>query len=992
MCKKLICLVVLLSLFAWETSASADLVGRWPLNGNPTDVSGNRHDGVVEGDVIYGEGIFGLAADFNGSNALINCGNVPVLGGGSAISIAFWVKPRNIAQNWAGFVSKWTLDNANRTFWLGQHSTDGWLRFSIYPGGPTAETALDSGRVILRNEEWTHIVCTYDGNIQRIYADGAEVVASPSRNAAITDRGGNLRFGKVAAANWLNGLIDDVHIYSHALTEAEIQAVIRGAVGLASEPNPTDGATDIPRDIALGWTPGEFAATHDVYFGTVFADVNNAGRANPIGVLASQGHVAATYDPPGRLDFGQTYYWRIDEVNAPPASTIFKGDVWSFTVEPLAYQINADRITATASSTNRADEGPANTINGSGLDADDLHSSGNPDMWLSDISGPQPTWIQYEFDKAYKLHQMWVWNYNSSTEPVIGFGVKEATIEYSTGGANWTALGATHEFARGPGAAGYATNTTIDLGGAAAKYVRITANSNWGGILAQYGLSEVRFSYIPVSAREPNPVSGATGVAVDTTLGWRPGREAARHNVYLSTDEQAVIDGTAPMVTVTSPSYATSLNLASTYYWRVDEVNDVETPKAWQGDIWSLSTQEYLVVDDFESYNDIPSGQEGSNLVYETWADGFANPATNGSTIGYTEAFQPSMEKIVIFDGKQSVPLFYNTAASISEIRANVANLQAGKDWSKYGIKGLTLRFYGDPNNVPQQMYAKVNGVKVTYGGNAGNLTLKGWQMWYIDLASLGVNLSNVSTLTIGLERIGGVGSQGKVLLDGIRLYSYDRQLVTPTIPGTTNLVGYWTFDEGTGTTAADSSGKKNNGTITGAQWVAGKVGGALSFDGVDDFVDLGNPPNLPSGASARSICAWAMTNTLSTGWKVVVGYGSPAASQAFGFAQNGGVLSGFGFGNDLLVNNFWQTGLWYHLCLTYDGTTATLYADGVQLLSGAKALNLVLSRARIGRQVNDAAEFWNGLIDDVRLYDRALTQEEVAGLAGVTVPFDKPF
>ena len=271
---------------------------------------------------------------------------------------------------------------------------------------------------------------------------------------------------------------------------------------LASNPSPAHEATDVPRDVTLSWAPGMYADKHDVYFGTGFNDVNDADRTNPLGVLASQNQDANTYDPAGVLDFGQTYYWRVDEVNASPDFTIFKGDVWQFTVEPIAYPIAAENITATASSSNTANEGPENTINGSGLDADDLHSAENRDMWLSSVIGPQPTWIQYEFNRVYKLHQMWVWNYNTPIEPAIGFGVKDATIEYSTDGANWTTLGTTHEFARAPGAADYAHNTTVDLSGVAAKYVKITANSNWGGILPQYGLSEVRFFYVPVLARE----------------------------------------------------------------------------------------------------------------------------------------------------------------------------------------------------------------------------------------------------------------------------------------------------------------------------------------------------------------------------------------------------------------------------------------------------------------------------------------------------------
>ena len=128
---------------------------------------------------------------------------------------------------------------------------------------------------------------------------------------------------------------------------------------------------------------------------------------------------------------------------------------------------------------------------------------------------PQPTWIEYQFDKVYKLHEMLVWNQNQALESVIGYGFKDVTIEYSVDGVDYTTLGTTHEFARAPGAAGYAANTTVDLGGVIAKYVKLTVNSNWGGILAQYGLSEVRFFSIPVLAREPDPALGATDVGVD---------------------------------------------------------------------------------------------------------------------------------------------------------------------------------------------------------------------------------------------------------------------------------------------------------------------------------------------------------------------------------------------------------------------------------------------------------------------------------------------
>ncbi|MHC4596779.1 MAG: discoidin domain-containing protein, partial [Planctomycetota bacterium] len=288
-------------------------------------------------------------------------------------------------------------------------------------------------------------------------------------------------------------------------------------------------------------------------------------------------------------------------MNAPPDFTLYKGEVWQFMAELFAPPVPSENITATASSSNSAAEGPENTVNGSGLDANDLHSVETVDMWITAPGDPGPAWIQYELDRIYKLYEMFVWNHNTSFESFVGFGLKDVTIEYSANGTDWTELAGVPEFAQAPGVVGYAHNTTVDFGGAAAKYVRLTANSNWGGIMPQYGLSEVRFLQIPVNARKPYPDSGATGVDVDVVLGWNAGREAAKHDVYFSSDEQAVIDGTAGATTVAETSYGPlSLDLAKTYFWRVDEVNEAEIPNIWQGELWDFTTRQFLVVDDFE--------------------------------------------------------------------------------------------------------------------------------------------------------------------------------------------------------------------------------------------------------------------------------------------------------------------------------------------------------------------------------------------------------
>jgi len=535
----------------------------------------------------------------------------------------------------------------------------------------------------------------------------------------------------------------------------------------ASNPSPAKGATDVPRNVVLSWTPGGYADKHDVYFGTNFDDVNQATTtADPAGVY--KGRQAPSFYPVSgapRLDFGQTYYWRIDEVNAPPDLTIYKGAVWQFTVEPFTYPIAGENITATASSSEPT-KGPQNTINGSGLDTSGLlHDKvGDGNMWLSGAAGPQPAWIQYEFDRVYKLHELWVWNSNDTLEPVLGFGFKDVLIEYSVNGTDYTSLGTFHQFAQAPGAPGYAHNTTIDFGGAVAKYVRLTAKSNWGGILKQCGLSEVRFFYIPVWPREPNPEPGAKDVDLDVVLGFSAGREAAQHNVYLSTDQQAVIDGTAPVTTVTEAAYGPlSLDLSTTYYWKVNEVNMAETPTTWEGDLWSFTTRHFIVMDDFESYNDLDTTDPKSNRIFNAWIDGYGT-ATNGSIVGYENP--PFCEKTIVHGGKQSMPLFYNNTAGKTYSEAE-RTFAVGQDWTKSGVATLVLFFYGTAGNTGQ-LYVKINGSKVVYGGDAADVAKAQWQQWNIALAALNVNLQNVTKLSIGMD---GNGASGKLYFDDIRLY-----------------------------------------------------------------------------------------------------------------------------------------------------------------------------------------------------------------------------
>jgi len=770
----LICFVLISGLLLTNAAQAQDpsLAGWWKLDegfGNTAnDSSIYGADGTLTGAPLRIDGRIRGALQFDGVDDYIECEAGESLNITDVITIALWV---NTNDSGNGEINAYLMKGE---FSYGiRHTTSNNIEFYIYSDGfhrvqvPVTEAF---------NGQWHHLAGTYDGLDMKLYIDG-EIMATTQYNGAINrDINYPLNFGRNNQGDsnnqWLyEGMLDDIRIYNRVLSQQELQDMLNPE--FASMPNPKDGAQNEEPDVVLRWEPGSNADKHDVYLGTVFDDVAQASIANPRGVLAGQNQDANSFDPVGLLELDQTYYWRIDEVDAPPGNNIYKGMVWSFTV-PFAFPI--EQIKATASSS-EPDKGPENTVNGSGLDETGLlhNKTSKGNMWLSSRNGDQPTWIEFEFDKIYKLYEMWIWNSNDSLERAVGLGIKDAKIEYSIDGIDYITLGATHEFAQAPGASNYEHNTTIDLEGAVAKYVKITANNNWKGILNQYGLSEVRFFYIPFNARKPYPNNEAADVALDVTLTWKAGRQAVEHNVYFSAEEQVVIDGTAPVITVFQASHGPlSLDLGSNYYWRVDEVNDAATPSTWQSSIWSFTTQEYIVVDDFESYNDIGEGEEGSNLIYITWEDGYVNPSANGSTIGYVEAFQPTMETGIVHGGNQSVPLTYNNSvANISEVTVNTNALDIGRDWTTGSPEMLSLWFYGDPNSAAtEQMYVELNGSRVLYDGDPGNLALETWQQWNIDLSAFGIDLNNVTELTIGFERTSTTGDTGTVFIDDIQLYT----------------------------------------------------------------------------------------------------------------------------------------------------------------------------------------------------------------------------
>jgi chitodextrinase len=200
--------------------------------------------------------------------------------------------------------------------------------------------------------------------------------------------------------------------------------------------------------------------------------------------------------------------------------------------------------------------------------------------------------------------------------------------------------------------------------------------------------------------------------------------------------------------------------------------------------------------------------------------------------------------------------------------------------------------------------------------------------------------------------------------------------------PAPTGLVGAWAFGEGSGTTTADASGNGSAGTITGASWTTqGRNGNALSFNGTNSVVRVASSASLNLG-SAMTLSAWIRPTASQSGWRTIVqrqaeAYFLDASGDAPGRPTGGGTLGGgVHYTNGPTAN---PVNAWTHVALTYDGSMLRLYVGGTQAATRAAtgAIQTSTNPLWIGGN-SPYGEYFQGLIDEVRVYNRALTQAEI--------------
>ncbi len=478
---------------------------------------------------------------------------------------------------------------------------------------------------------------------------------------------------------------------------------------LARNPNPKVGALLEQTWTEISWKPGHYAVSHNVYISNNFADVNTGAATALWGnqVATSLFIGFAGYPIPDGLVPGTTYYWRIDEVNNANAASPWKGEIWSFSMQPY-----------TAYNPSPADAAESVVLN-------------TRLAWTPGFGG--------------KLHTIYFGENFDTVSNATSGGIMAGTPAYSPPGMK----------------AGKVYYWRVDETSPPNTYRgQVWSFTTAGGVGGPY------------------PANGATGAEMNPILTWKAGSVAASHQVYFGTDKEAVrkAGATSPenkgARALGAESYDPGLLAgASTYYWRVDEVNAPNANSPWKGPVWSFTTGNSLLVDNFEFYNNIDPPDPKNNRIFDKWIDGFGT-TTNGAVVG--NEFPPYAEQSLVHSGKQSMPLVYNNNLKYSEA---TLTLSSNRNWTAQGVTQLSLWFVGKSANSAEKLYVALNGAAVVYHDDPAAARINKWTPWVIPLqqfAGSGVNLSNVTSITIGLGTRGTTtvaGGTGKMYFDDIRLY-----------------------------------------------------------------------------------------------------------------------------------------------------------------------------------------------------------------------------
>ena len=603
-----------------------------------------------------------------------------------------------------------------------------------------------------------------------------------------------------------------------------LEGDIGGRKETAHRPVPADGAMIMDTWVTLSWQPGEFAVSHDVYVGEDFDEVSGGTHDSEV----------------FRVNQAATYY-----VAGFPGYAYPDG-----LVPGTTYYWRIDEV-------NEADP----------------NSPWKGDVWSFSIP-PQTAYDPVPADGADSV------NTNVTLSWTPGLGAKIHTVYF--GDDFETVANAAVGIPTGAG--------TYDPGPLKAAKLYYWRVDQYDGLATYKG--DVWSFTTEGAIANPNPSDGATDVTQTPILTWTAGIPAASHEIYVGTDPEAVRNATtaSPEYKGTKPlgdeSYPPGkLAWETTYYWRVDEVNDANPDSPWKGPVWSFTTAGFAIVEDFESYTDDDVAGEA---IWQHWIDGFG-VADNGSQVGYL--LPPYAEQTIVHGGLQSMPLFYNNEGGVTNSEAALT-LTSVRDWTEEGVVNLSLWFRGIPASVGSFVEDPAGTYTITAAGTDIWNNADEFHYAFRTLTDSG----SIDAQVLSVDNTNGWAKAGVMIRETLDAGSkFAAVYITPG-NGCRFQARATTDGAATSDTAVATPEEI---AITAPYWVrieraaAGSIRGYYSSDGADWQPMSWNPQSIPMGSdiyiglaltshNAGVACEARFSNVRTTGT-----VGAPWSNQDIGIASN---------------------------------------------------------------------------------------------------------
>lgn len=514
------------------------------------------------------------------------------------------------------------------------------------------------------------------------------------------------------------------------------------------------------------------------------------------------------------------------------------------------------------------------------------------------------------------------------------------------------------------------------------------------------------FEFVSGSADVTPPVISnvqATGVSTNSaTVTWATNEASSSWVDYGSTTSYGAASNDGSFVTAHSIAL-TGLSADTTYHYRVRSI-DAAGNSSSSSDLTFRTVA--LPTDTTAPTVTLSAPSAGSTVSSTVTLTAAASDNIGGTGVGSVLFYVDGSLVATVTASPYSTSWNSTSVADGSHVLKAVARDGAGNEGSSANITVTVVNAAPSSDTVAPtvSLSAPVQGatvtgtvaVSATASDNSGG-TGVGSVSFYVDGNLVGSDSTSPYSVSWDSNSVAEGSHVLKATARDIAGNQGTSSNVTVTVQKSTadlnsGLVGYWALDEASGTVAVDSSGNGNNGSLfNGPSHVEGKLGKALNFDGIDDRVDAGT---FSVAGDKLTLCAWVNAKEIGADQRIIAkATGTALAEQSWLLEVEGvspyrvGIRVNGGGSTSRLLGGSLELNTWVHVAGVYDGTTLRVFKNGVEVANQAKSGTLPVGTAPvwIGDNPTVSGRQFNGSIDDVRVYNRALSTAEIQTLYSLT-------